>query len=180
MVSLVEIQTAYYMVAATGVLIAAVFYILNMRETMNNRRATFSNSLMQFYFSEEGQHRFMEVMNMQWSDFEDFKRKYDSSVNLQRYAKRSALWTQLDLLGRQCRSGTIDITQISTPLAFGIVLCWMKFKPIIEAYRGWQYPKDAFSDFEYIANALMKRLCDSDPDFTKKMNVFFTTPPIDQ
>ena len=56
----------------------------------------------------------------------------------------------------------------------------MKFKPIIEGYRGWEYPKDAFSDLEYLANALSKRFSDSDPDFMKKVNTFFTTPPVNQ
>lgn len=36
MVSVEEIQVAYYMVAATGVLIAAVFYILNLRISQRN------------------------------------------------------------------------------------------------------------------------------------------------
>ncbi|MGD0805670.1 MAG: hypothetical protein ABSA11_16535 [Candidatus Bathyarchaeia archaeon] len=56
----------------------------------------------------------------------------------------------------------------------------MKFKPIIEGYRGWEYPKDAFSDLEYLANALSKRFSDSDPDFMKKVNTFFTTATVNQ
>jgi hypothetical protein len=39
MVELAEIQTAYYMVAATGVLIAAIYYIFNMRATLQTRQA---------------------------------------------------------------------------------------------------------------------------------------------
>ena len=37
MVDLAEIQAAYYMVAATGVLVAAVFYILNIRISQRNQ-----------------------------------------------------------------------------------------------------------------------------------------------
>jgi hypothetical protein len=33
MVDLSEIQAAYYMVAVTGVLVAAIYYVLNMRAT---------------------------------------------------------------------------------------------------------------------------------------------------
>jgi hypothetical protein len=36
LVELFEIQAAYYMVAATGVLIVAVFYILNLRISQRN------------------------------------------------------------------------------------------------------------------------------------------------
>jgi len=37
MVSFEEIQAAYYMVAATGVLVAAVFYVLNLRISRRNQ-----------------------------------------------------------------------------------------------------------------------------------------------
>jgi hypothetical protein len=38
MVELADIQAAYYMVAATGVLVAAACYILAMRATLETRR----------------------------------------------------------------------------------------------------------------------------------------------
>jgi hypothetical protein len=37
LVDLAEIQAAYYMVAATGVLVAAVFYVLNLRISRRNQ-----------------------------------------------------------------------------------------------------------------------------------------------
>ena len=36
MVDLAEIQAAYYMVAATGVLVAAIYYVYNMRISQKN------------------------------------------------------------------------------------------------------------------------------------------------
>ena len=38
MVDLVGIQAAYYMVAATGVLVAAIYYVLNMRNAEKLRK----------------------------------------------------------------------------------------------------------------------------------------------
>ena len=38
MVDLAEIQAAYYMVAATGVLVAAVYYVINIRNAARDRR----------------------------------------------------------------------------------------------------------------------------------------------
>ena len=99
MVDLAEIQTAYYMVAATGVLIAVVFYILNMRETTRNRRMALTNSLMQNFTSEEGSRRWMELMLMEWKDFDDFRERYDSSVNPDNFAKRNYIYNTCDMLG---------------------------------------------------------------------------------
>jgi hypothetical protein len=40
MVDLAEIQTAYYIVAATGVLVATFYYIMTLRSQQNNIKAT--------------------------------------------------------------------------------------------------------------------------------------------
>ena len=53
MVGLTEIQTAYYMVAATGVLIAAVYYVLNMRVTLQTRQAQLFIPIYSTYHSDE-------------------------------------------------------------------------------------------------------------------------------
>jgi len=180
MVDLAEIQAAYYMVAATGVLVAAAYYVLNMRETSRNRRSNMANTYMQYFNTDEFQLKWMEVLNMQFSDFEDFKRKYDSSVNPQSYAKRMAIWNIWDSIGRQVREGFIDLDDLGSSSEASAVMAWRKFKPIIEGYRGWQMPKDAWSNFEYIANICQKRLRDRDPEFMKKMDTFFTTPGVAQ
>jgi len=39
MVDLAEIQAAYYMVAATGVLMAAIYCTFNIRQSIPNRKA---------------------------------------------------------------------------------------------------------------------------------------------
>ena len=46
MVSFEEIQTAYYMVAATGVLVAVAYYIFNLREVGLSRRISFTNNFI--------------------------------------------------------------------------------------------------------------------------------------
>jgi hypothetical protein len=178
LVTIEEIQAAYYMVAATGVLVAAIFYVMNLRETTRNRRATYSTNLQQATQNQEWQQRFMEVVNMQFTDFEDFKKKYDSSASTESYAKRHSVLTTYDILGWQLRKGLIDMDSIPDIQAFGLVLLWHKFKPIIEGYRGWQYPNGAFRDFEYLAGVLEKKLIEGDQDFMKKINTFFTTPPL--
>ena len=105
MVSFEEIQAAYYMVAATGVLIAATFYVLSLRETTLNRKAILTNNLMQYFLSEEGALRFIDLLQMQWSDMDDYMKKYDSSMNPKNFAKRIAFWNTCEMLGYQYRFG---------------------------------------------------------------------------
>jgi hypothetical protein len=158
MVDLEVIQSAYYMVAATGVLVAAVFYIINLRETTKNRRITYTNTVMQQLLTEEGVRRENDCYMMQWTDFQDFKKKYDSRVNPENYSKRMSLWLQYDSIGYLYRSGLIDLDTVANVGSGLLVWDWLKFKPIIEEYRktGDISPR-GFRNFEYLAEAVMKR-----------------------
>jgi hypothetical protein len=157
LVDLSEIQAAYYMVAATGVLVAAVFYILNlrvqqenMRETTKNRKASFTTDLMSNFTTKEGIRDWYELMSMQWVDFDDFSRKYDSRVNPENYIKREHFWSYCDSIGWQLRTGVIDWDTVRKTGRAARSM-WLKFKPIIEEYRKREYGLDAFEDFEYLA-----------------------------
>jgi hypothetical protein len=173
---LVDIQTVGVLVTAASVSVAAIYYIMtlrtqqaNMKEAINNRRATFTSNQSQYACSQEWVKMFLDVIHMQWSDFEDFKKKYDSQTNPEYTAKRAAVLSRYDLLGRQYKSGLINLDDIGAASGYTMVITWRKFKPIIEGYRRSEYPKDAYSDFEYVATAMMKKLCDNDPDFAKKV-----------
>ena len=164
MVSYQDVQTAYYMVAATGVLVAAVFYIVNLRETTKNRRITFTNSVMQQLLTEEGVRREIDCYLMQWIDFDDFKRKYDSRVNPENYSKRMSLWLQYDSMGYLYKSGLIDLDTVAN-VGGGLLLWdWLKFKPIIEELRKRDLGPNGLSNFEYLAEAVLRRRESFEPD----------------
>jgi hypothetical protein len=156
LVDLAEIQAAYYMVAATGVLAAAVFYIVNLRETTKNRRITFTNSMMQQLLTEEGVRREMDCYSMQWKDFNDFMQKYDSRVNPENYTKRMSLWLMYDSIGHLYRSGLIDLDTVASVGQAFILWDWLKFKPIIEEYRKTDLGPRGFRNFEYLAESILR------------------------
>jgi hypothetical protein len=168
MVTIEEIQAAYYMVAATGVLVAAAFYILNIRETMRNRRGTFSSNVRAFSCSEAWVKAYLEASKMQWADYEDFEKKYGWEVNTELATKRYVVLARYDLMGRQYRTGLIDLDDIGAFNGFNLVWTWLKFKPIIEESRRRGLPKNAYSDLEYAAESILKKLSEDDPDLMRK------------
>jgi hypothetical protein len=172
---MVDAQTIGVLVTAASVTVAAVYYIMNLRETTKNRRATLSMNVLQSFFSEEGNHRMMDLLNMQWSDFDDYVKKYDSSVNVENYAKRQAYWQTCDLLGYLYKTGVLDIQTIYNVGGFGILLVWRKFKTIIEEYRRWEYPSDYLGNFEYLANVLSKMREDRDIEINRKLDISIST-----
>lgn len=164
MVEPAEIQVAYYMVAATGVLVAALYYIVNLRETTRNRRITLTNNLMQTFTSEEGLRRFEELWKMEWTDFEDFIRKYDSTVNTDNFVKRTSAMLTCEILGRQYRSGLIDFETLLVVCSTTVPQLWAKFKPIILEYRRrGVYLKFELENFEYLAEEIVRFIEKRDP-----------------
>jgi hypothetical protein len=145
------------MVAATGVLIAATYYVLTLRETTINRRIALTNSIMiPLFHTEEGIRKLVDLVQMEWKDFDDYQRKYDSTVNPDNMAKRIAVWNIFDTIGHQYRLGLLDSETVYSVCSVHATNMWIKFKPIIEEYRKTDYGGDGFADFEYLALEMAK------------------------
>jgi hypothetical protein len=67
--------------------IAAVYYVMNLREQRRNRIITFTQNLMQTFNTVETFKIQGELLNMEWKDYDDFE-KYGSDNNLDNYGKR--------------------------------------------------------------------------------------------
>jgi len=165
MVDLVEIQAAYYMVAATGVLVAAIYYIINLRTSQKNMRITLTNNLMQSQLSEESWRKWIELMNMEWKNYDDFEKKYGSDYNPDNFSKRMNLWHSYNSLGNLLRSGLADRDTLYNVGLRSTVWLWVKFKPVIEENRRRYGDKTAFSGFEYLATEMMKMARQKDPSY---------------
>jgi hypothetical protein len=171
-IDLALFQTVSYIAGALGVCVAAFYYALNIRENTRSRRVALTNTLIQSFISEEGSRRWIDLMNMEWKDFDDFYRKYDSTVNPENYAKRNAVYNICDILGYQYLSGQLDLGTLWTICNMAVPTAWMKFGPIIEEYkkRG-EIHKHAYEHFEYLAYELLKIMAKTDPTF--KMSPIF-------
>ncbi|MCX6653604.1 MAG: hypothetical protein NTY03_00630 [Candidatus Bathyarchaeota archaeon] len=166
MVDLALLQSVSYIAGALGVCIAAFYYAINIREQTRNRRVTLTTSLLQSFMSREGIRLIVDLMRMEWSDFDDFLRKYDSTVNPDNIIMRSAVFMHCEVLGREYRSGVIDLDTLFSVCSDNIPQLWVKFKPIIEEYRKRKvYSKIEFENFEYLAGELTKLMERRDPDF---------------
>ncbi len=127
MVDLALLQSVSYIAGALGVCIAAVYYILNIRETMRNRRGTFSSNARAFSCSEAWIKAYLEACKMLWTDYEDFNKKYGWAVNTELATKRFVVMARYDMMGLQYRTGLIDLDDIGAFNGFNVVWTWLKF-----------------------------------------------------
>jgi hypothetical protein len=135
MVDLAEIQAAYYMVAATGVLVAAVYYVFNMRATLQTRQAQMLMSLYQKWNEPQFQEAWMDVMTWQWIDYSDFQSKYSRASNPNENSKLILLGSFFEGLGVFIKRGFIDPRLVDDLMSLYIVGFWQKVEPIFFEMR---------------------------------------------
>jgi hypothetical protein len=168
MVDLVVLQSLSYTAGALSVVLGVIYYAINLREQTRSRRVTLTTSLLQSFVSREGLRLLEDLWLMEWSDFDDFVRKYDSTVNPDNLAIRTSVFIQCEVLGLQYRTGVIDLDTLFSVCNVNIPQLWVKFKPVIEEYRKrGVYSKIEFENFEYLAGELTKLMEKKDPDFAK-------------
>jgi len=153
---MVDLQTLSLMLAATSIVIAASYYILTLRNTRLTRQAQLFNQVYQTFSTTELHRNYMELLNYEWKDYEDFERKYGSNTNLDSYSKRASLWLWFNGMGLLMQKKLIDPEMVYFTAGNQALWTWAKFEPIIkEICRGYNV-SDSFEHFEYLVNEMRK------------------------
>ena len=181
MFDLAEIQAAYYIVAATGVLVAAIYYIYNMRisqrntelslkaqsQTLETRQTQIFMQIYQQINTEAVYKSWAELVNMGKIDYEEYLQKYDSTVNPDHFAKRAQIWYSYDIIGELLRMGTVELDLLNRlSLAPMVITMWERWEHIIRKTREREGGPDLWEGFEYLYNEVKKyRDKEGYPDF---------------
>jgi len=80
------------MVAATGVLVAAIYYVFNMKYNMKAREMEICKFYTSDVTSDQGMQKYATIMTFEWKDYEDFLKKYGYS-NPEMFGK----WTSFSI-----------------------------------------------------------------------------------
>jgi len=166
MVDLVFLQSVSYMAGALGVCVAAIYYMLNLREVRQNRRISFTSNLLQTIASKEGIRSWVTLMNTKWNNLEDFRIKYDSAVNEENFIDRQMYFYACEIIGFQYRRGLIDLETVYETAGEPIIDIFLKFKPVLDEYkRLGDYGKDVLQNFEYLSFKMAEIKSQRDPAY---------------
>ena len=152
----VDVQTVSIAIASAGVLVAAVYYILQIR---NQSRMRQMDMLMRIYLtwgSEDMKKSFRNVLALEFKDYDDFLKKYGPT---------SQAWLDIDKigwflngLGFLVHEKFASIKLVKGLLhARGVMVLWEKMKPVIEGVRKAFDMPESNSWFEYLYNEMKKR-----------------------
>jgi len=140
-----------------GVIAGFTYYVMTVRNQSKARKTQLLMQLRQSQMDLEWMKSNMELLETDWSTYDEFLEKYDSTVNPDNYALRNRLWQYYDGIGYLLHENLIDLDSVYHLLGdFNPVIHWRKWKPIIEENRKrYDRPYHAIW-FEYLANEFRK------------------------
>jgi hypothetical protein len=131
---MIEISVIRDLVAIFGVIAGFSYYVLTVRNQQKSQRLAEETRQLQIITElagradVEGSKIFIELLNMEWTDYNDFEMKYGSDNNPDNYAKRTAFSGQIRAMGLMLRRGLVDRDLLFETMGWLPYLYWMKFK----------------------------------------------------
>jgi hypothetical protein len=94
----------------TGLSIAAsiLYYSVTIQNQSRTRRLEIIKDIWGWISEEDQYLKFMQLMTMTWTSYDDFREKYGGFSNPEVYAMRWSVWSKLNGLGYLVKEGAID------------------------------------------------------------------------
>jgi hypothetical protein len=155
MVDLAMLQVVRDLVAIFGVLAGFTYYVITVRNANKVRKTQLALQLSDKLRDLEATKIDIELYEMEWIDFDDFLRKYDSTVNPDNFAKRNLIWSLFQELGYMLYQNLVDRETVYNLLQGPrSILHWTKFESIIMAQRERYNDPHWYRWFEYLATEI--------------------------
>jgi hypothetical protein len=153
---LVDAQTISLVFGGLSVGVAAIYYVYNMRTTLQTRQAQFFIQFYQNGFGTvEGLKRWIEILHYEFKDNDEFEEKYGSENNPQACAERMQCWSFFDALGLYMKQGLVDRNFVYEYVSVYAIWMWMKFSEVMKRHREI-YHSDVGVGLEYLYYELVK------------------------
>jgi len=157
---MVDITEISAMVAAAGVLVGVVYYILDMRHQTRVRDTDLAIR-MNPWMAVSGADLtevIAEVWSLEFKDYNDFIKKY-GPFTLRKPEQRAIqmLLNYFEGVGLLLKRNLMDISFAWDLWGNSYFLVWEKLKPLVEGLRKQYGMAEAWGFFEYLYNEMNKR-----------------------
>jgi phosphomannomutase len=157
----VDITEISAMVAAAGVMVGVVYYILEMRHQSKVRQTDLVMRLYSIYGSPEFQEAWARTSYLEFEklkNLEDFEKKFpavEERIAVGRDLQSQAIF--FEGIGVLLHKKLIDIELVDDLLSTSILYFWNKAEPIVKIMREINKRPQVFEWFEYLYNEMKKR-----------------------
>ena len=169
---MVELQTVSIMLAACSFILAASYYILNLKHQRETREATLFNSIYQTLLREDLFKVMFELHNeYEYKDYDDFIQKYGADTNPEAYYSWHRYMAHLEGIGIYVHRGLVNPELIDDFMSGDIIGFWEKFMPyIVEARERRNFPQ-YFEHVEYLYNQVKSIRDKQHPELQKSETI---------
>jgi hypothetical protein len=167
---MVDVQTLSIVLTGIGIIGAIVYYTLTLRSANRTRQAQLFMQIYSKWNGMEFSRQFEIVMNMEWTDFDDFNRKYGSDIE---YATAVRMVSRFfEGIGLYVKRGLIDVTMVDDLMSGATMRFWEKYRSImVEARTQWNWPQ-MLEWTEYLYNEIMPIVEEQHPELKEKELVY--------
>ena len=155
MVDIMLLQTVTIAITSAGVLLAATYYVLQIRHQTKLRQTDMVMRLYTTYGSTENAKARLKIMDLEFEDYADFRRKYGVDIEVR------AAWNIVGLffegVGVLAKRKLISMDLVDDLFSSDILLVWEKMKPVAEGIRKRIGRPQILEWFEYLYNEDKKR-----------------------
>ena len=154
---MVSIEAIALVLTGLG-LTASIIYYANIIQNANKARQT--HQYMEIFQSKhdlEGYKSGFFIMNMKWTDFNDYMAKYSIETNPEAAAIVESQTSYMEGLGIMVKQKMVDIETVFQMIGTKVILYWFILESMLKEFRKpeWDTP-DYMKNFEYLANKMIE------------------------
>jgi len=147
---MVDVSTVSIVIASAGLLVAATYYVLQIRHQNKMRQTDLVMKLYSQFNSLEFQKIWYEVLKREAKDYYEYEKKYG-------WAESTTLGLFFEGIGILLKRKLIDIELVDDMFTTPIKWTWEKMKDITLEWRKVRNQPEILEWFEYLYNEMKKR-----------------------
>lgn len=153
---MVDITEISAMVAAGGVLVGVVYYILDLRHQNKVRQTDLVIRLSDFGTRTEFLNACADIFEAAFSDYDEFVKKYGELFSKKPIPLSFFVVANfMERVGILLRNKLLNIAMVEQLMT--VTDFWEKMKPLIEGVRREEHKRGYYENFEYLYNEMKKR-----------------------
>jgi len=147
---MVDIQTISIVIASGSVVLAAIYYVLQLRHQSKMRQLDITLRVYSTITSKEWCEAWEKVRDRETLDYNSYKEKYG-------LVELNEVCATMEEVGVLLRKKFIDIDLADDLFIGSVKMVWEKVKPIVEDGRKLSNRPQALRNLEYFYNEVKKR-----------------------
>ena len=154
---MVDIQTVSIAIASASIVIAVVYYILQIQHQKKMRQTDLVTHLSRdIALDREALDAYVDIVEAEFEDYADFVKKYGKFISKNQVPRSFMMMGNFyEQIGVLLRNRLIDASLVDQ--LFPVSTTWEKMKPLVEGMRKEYHDPTVFEWFEYLYNEMKKR-----------------------